>query len=260
MAISDATATREIVVTDIIYPADEAQVAGILYRPAKVEGKVRGISIMHGGPTSRAMLLSEDYLCRALTRRGWVVLAGHYRQETGFSGTDNADAIGTLDYLEKLPYVDPARLGMGGHSRGGFATQRIAGGEPRIKSIVSLGSGTDMADVDERMKPYSFTRYVSLFSMGGGTPEGNARRRKTKGPSAADLAAIKVPALWVHGSRDLNAPPESAIQAYESVKNNGNPRARLEMIDGMDHFWGHPSGPLHQRVADIVADWFESTL
>jgi cephalosporin-C deacetylase-like acetyl esterase len=47
------------------------------------------------------------------------------------------DAMRALDYLESRPEVDPARLGMVGHSGGGMMTLLTAPIEPRLKAVMS---------------------------------------------------------------------------------------------------------------------------
>jgi dipeptidyl aminopeptidase/acylaminoacyl peptidase len=64
--------------------------------------------------------------------RGYVIIAPDYRGSTGYGeayhqlidygGKEVDDTISAVDYLETLPYVDPARIGIMGWSHGGYIT------------------------------------------------------------------------------------------------------------------------------------------
>ena len=242
----------------VSYRADGAEIPGIVYRRGDPDGSAPGVLVLHGGPAPGHMQ-SEAHVARALARRGFVVLSGTYRQGAP-SPYDNEDAAAALTYLSSLPRVDADRLGMTGHSRGGFASVRAAGSDPRVRSVVAYAAGTGLEDVDQRMSGYCFSRYVELFRYGGGTPESHRRRRVGLTPGREELERIKIPILWIQGTRDFSSPPDAAMRAYEIVSAAGNQQARIELIRGADHFWGHPLGPVHERVAEMGADWFQSTI
>ena len=54
-------------------------------------------------------------------------------------GKDAWDTMRAIDYLQTLPFVDPERIGMVGHSYGGHSTIFTAALEPRIKVAVANG-------------------------------------------------------------------------------------------------------------------------
>jgi dienelactone hydrolase len=54
-------------------------------------------------------------------------------------GKDTWDTMRAVDYLQSLPFVDPDRIGMMGHSYGGHSAIFTAALEPRIKAAVANG-------------------------------------------------------------------------------------------------------------------------
>jgi hypothetical protein len=68
-----------------------------------------------------------------------------YAQFPGWSihGKDAWDSGRAIDYLQSLDFVDPAKIGMIGHSYGGHSTLFTTALEPRIKVAVSNGPVSD---------------------------------------------------------------------------------------------------------------------
>ncbi|MBW3623587.1 MAG: acetylxylan esterase [Armatimonadetes bacterium] len=58
-------------------------------------------------------------------------------------GKDAWDTMRAVDYLQTLPFVDPEKIGMVGHSYGGHSTIFTAALEPRIKVAVANGPVSD---------------------------------------------------------------------------------------------------------------------
>jgi dienelactone hydrolase len=58
-------------------------------------------------------------------------------------GKDVWDTMRAVDYLQTLPFVDPQKIGMVGHSYGGHTTIFAAAIEPRIAAVFSSGPVSD---------------------------------------------------------------------------------------------------------------------
>lgn len=235
--------------------ADGAEITGLLYTPARLDRPRPGVVVLHGGPSINSAR-SEEYLSSALARAGYVVLAGTYRKRAP-SEFDLDDALGCISRLGAYDFVDPLRISVAGHSRGGFAAMWLAIRRELTQAAVMIGAGADMEDVAERFKSYDFAHYVELYRYGGGTDRSNARRRSGLSPKSSDLAGCPVPMLWIVGSRDFNSPPGKSKAAYDAVATSGSPDSTLEVIDGMDHFLSHASGPMHATVAAKVVSFLD---
>ena len=88
-------------------------------------------------------------LADRLSRAGYAVLryddrgfgaSKEEQQRLAYSTTDHLmlDALGAFDYLLRHPAIDPARVGIGGHSEGGTIAVMAAAEESRVAFVVSL--------------------------------------------------------------------------------------------------------------------------
>jgi pimeloyl-ACP methyl ester carboxylesterase len=94
----------------------------------------------------RPFLVLADFL----TRRGFAVLRVDDRGAGGSNGNvldasidDLAqDVRGGIDYLRAVSEVDPARIGVLGHSEGGYVAQLVAASDPSIAFVLLLAAPT----------------------------------------------------------------------------------------------------------------------
>ena len=119
--------------------------SALLYIPAHATPKTPapGILAVHGYINSRE---TQDGFAIELARRGYVVLAldqtghgysGGYASANGFGGPDG------LKYLRGLDIVDPANIGLEGHSMGGWTVLAAAKAMPdAYKAVVLEGSSS----------------------------------------------------------------------------------------------------------------------
>ena len=133
-------------VRDVRFPgADGVMMSGLLYIPrrATVQTPAPGILAVHGYINSRE---TQDGFAIEFARRGYVVLAmdqtGH-----GYSGGQATSAgfggPAGLKYLRSLPMVDRTRIGLEGHSMGGWAVLAAAAAMPdAYRAMVLEGSST----------------------------------------------------------------------------------------------------------------------
>ena len=123
--------------------ADGTPMSGLLYIPvtATPQTPAPGVLAVHGYINSRE---TQDGFAIEFARRGYVVLAidqtGH-----GYSGgAATANGYGGPDglrYLKSLAFVDPANIGLEGHSMGGWAVLSAAAADPSgYKAMVLEGS------------------------------------------------------------------------------------------------------------------------
>ena len=154
--LRDAENTGTITVTsydsETQQPVTEEQdvegkvVSGILFKPdtATAENPAPAVVFTHGYLNNREMQLQNAI---ELARRGFVVLAvdreGHGNYEYGANTTSGAlmATSGLYDsakYLDHLEYVDKDKIGLSGHSMGGFTTAMTLMQDASV-GIVSAG-------------------------------------------------------------------------------------------------------------------------
>lgn len=102
--------------------------SGILYRPksATMSNKLPAVVLTHGYLNNREHQLPNAV---ELARRGFVVLTidreghGNYENEHDTSAMMNTNGLyQAAKYVYNLPYVDTSKIGITGHSMGGYTT------------------------------------------------------------------------------------------------------------------------------------------
>ncbi|HHX80526.1 MAG TPA: prolyl oligopeptidase family serine peptidase, partial [Acholeplasmataceae bacterium] len=102
-------------------------VSGILFVPKKAskDNKLPAVVLTHGYLNYRELQLQN---ATELARRGFVVLTVDREAHGNFGNTGNSSSLTTrglydaAKYLYNLEYVDRSRIGISGHSMGGFDT------------------------------------------------------------------------------------------------------------------------------------------
>jgi dienelactone hydrolase len=125
--------------------ADGAVMSALLYTPpnATPQTPAPGVLAVHGYINTRE---TQDAFAIEFARRGYVVLAMDQRGH-GYSGggatTKGFGGPDGLAYLRSLPTVDKTRIGLEGHSMGGWTVLAAAKAMPDAYSAVVLeGSST----------------------------------------------------------------------------------------------------------------------
>jgi pimeloyl-ACP methyl ester carboxylesterase len=131
---------------DVRFAGDKGvTLSGLVYQPATATAAhpAPAVLISHGYINTREM---QSPFAIELARRGFVVLAmdmeghGYSSGAVRFPGSDLGGPA-ALRYLQGLPYVDKANIGLEGHSMGGIPISSAAASQPDgYKAIVFEGS------------------------------------------------------------------------------------------------------------------------
>jgi len=221
----------------------------------------------------------------SLTRAGIAVLRVDDRgvgQSTGdrapMTTLDEANDVNTeFDWLAKRSEIDPARIGLVGHSEGGLITQIVAAGNPRVFAIVSLaGPGFKGDQIYEYQTRIDVERNVDV-------PVWDREHRihailteplttpRDKWFVASDpipyARRVRAPALLVQGGNDLHVPPSSALHLAEAMRAGGNRDVTIALVPGVSHTllydadgtaesWATlPAWRIPRSILDTVRDW-----
>ncbi len=184
-------------------------------------------------------------------RNGYVTFKSDYRGH-GFSEGDARSAYGTPDYtidvlnatasVKQLPYVDVDRIGMWGHSMGGYITVRAMLADPDIKAgVIWAGVVASYPDIIERWTrtgprlniPERARRWREQIAEQVGTPAENpAYWASASANSYVD--ELPGPIQLHHGTNDGTVPILFSELLYEEIQAiNGD--AEFFIYPGDDH-------------------------
>jgi dienelactone hydrolase len=140
---------------------DGTPIRGTLYQSSKIQSPTPGVVVLHGAAVSHCSCAPG--LSAPLARKGYTVLAidliGHGnsggsrpRSEYGrleeilSTHATHPEVEAAIEFLQQQPGVDPTKIALVGHSRGGWAAANVARRRADIASIVTIGiapSGCD---------------------------------------------------------------------------------------------------------------------
>ncbi len=215
---------------------------GRLFIPpgAGAEGPVPGIVAVHGYINSNE---TQSGFAIEFARRGWVVLAvdqpGHGYSDPP-SGANQYGGPQALAFLRSLDFVDGDRIGLEGHSMGGWASLAAASAFPEgYRAIVLQGSGPIGAaqGAGARNVAVVFPRFDEFASLMWGTAR------------AADAGAGERMRRYF----DTGEEPVEPGRLYGSIEAG---TARILHQPPVTHPGAH-----HSRAAiGHAVEWFDRTL
>lgn len=261
----------------VSYQSDGNKIYALLTIP-NGEKPVRGWPVVvfnHGYIPPSQYRTTERYIAYVddIARSGYMVLRSDYRGH----GSSEGDAVGaygsnayTIDVLNAVSAIkkhrdaNPQRIGMWGHSLGGFITLRAMVTQKDIKAGVIwagvVGSYPDLISRWRRRPTPAFPapsgtggwrqNLVSLF----GTPENNPIFWKTLSANSY-LADIGGPLQLHHGTGDTSVPVEFSQKLAEELKVSEK-EGELHLYPGDDH---NISG-YYRSAMDRTIDFFDKQL
>ena len=225
---------------DVTYvnPASGLKLAGTLTLP-RGSGPFPAVLLITGSGTQdrdgtvfdhKPFLLIAD----ALTRRGVAVLRVDDRGAGGSEAGDIAkatsasfatDVAAGVAFLRGRQDIDPARIGLIGHSEGGMIAPLVAAQDPRIAFLVLMAApGVDGVEL--------------LLSQNRAIAEASGA------PPTAVEAMLKTKRAWFEAARD--------------ARNEDDGRVRLNAV--LDRQGAPVGAPTRAQVLSLAAPWWHYTL
>lgn len=244
---------------------------GWLIGPRQVQAGRRHpmIVIVHGGPASAATPRfvgageSGFPLVRELVERGYFVFQPNPRGSFGqglafaqanrrdFGGGDWRDILAGIDAAIKEAPVDGARLGLMGHSYGGFMTMWGVTHSKRFKAAVA---GAGIANWISYYGQNGIDQWMVPF-FGATMYDDPAVYRKAS--PIESIKEAKTPTLLYVGERDIETPAVQSMEFWHGLRAIGTPTT-LVIYDGEGHAIRKPEHQLDQRRRTVA--WFEKYL
>lgn len=217
---------------------------------------------LHGGPEGQARP-AYHHLYPRLLAAGWTVIAPNVRGSAGFGRdfvhaddldrryhgiTDVADVVGSL---VSAGVADPAAVVCAGRSYGGYLTLAALTAFPDLfVGGISTCGMSDLLTFYATTEPWIGAAAVSKY----GDPAADAALLADLSPLRR-VAAVRVPVLFVHGSRDTNVPPSESTQMADAITARGG-RAEVLIVADEGHELSQPAN--RELVADRVLAFLDS--
>jgi dipeptidyl aminopeptidase/acylaminoacyl peptidase len=199
----------------------------------------------HGGFNGIGAL--DRDLCQRMAEAGYVAGLSEYRGEGGSDGRIEF-CLGEVDDVERLleiltsqPYVDGARIAVLGASHGGCITTRLALRRPSLSAAVDYVGPGDLATLYDwwseqlaRGEPFcrsvgrsgcaeQHALYVAITTTALGGPPATKPEAYVSRSPIRDLAALRVPMLFIHGADDEIVGVEQACQKRSALETAQRP-------------------------------------
>jgi len=262
----NARITAPFKVQSLNWKSDEFNVQGWLVWPANASGTDRLplVTVVHGGPAAafRPAFLGAGSQ-RLLLENGYALLLpnprGSYGQGEGFASAnvrdfgygDLRDILAGLDAAARAGPIDREKIGITGHSYGGFMTMWAVTQTNRFKAAVA-GAGISNWQsyygengIDEWMIPY----------FGGSVYEDPAVYARSS--PITFIRQVRTPLFSYVGAADIECPAPQTQEFEHAMKALGIPSASV-IYPGEGHAIRDPA-----HLADLnkrTLDWFDRYL
>jgi len=251
-------------VENLSWKSDRWDVQGWLYLPAEDvwPGKRPLVVNVHGGPASAAKNTFDEKILM-LVSQGYAVLAPNPRGSFGqgeaftranvkdFGHGDLRDILAGVDAAARTGRVDGTRVGIRGHSYGGYMAMFAVTQTRRFKAaMASAGisnwlSYTGQNKIDQWMLPYfGATVYADRAVYARSSPMEFINR-------------VKTPTLVLVGERDAECPAPQSYEFWKGLKAFGVPTELVVYADE-GHHYRDPAHVLDAMQREVA--WFDRFL
>jgi len=227
------------------------------YDPAK---KYPLVVSVHGGPSAACAPYWPARDMGPLSAMGYFALCPNPRGSYGqgeaftqgnvkdFGGGDFRDIMAGIDALEKQYPIDPKRIGIRGHSYGGYMAMWAETQTQRFAAAVAGAGLSDwlsyygLNDIDEWMIPF----------FGSSVYDDPAVYAKSD--PMHFVKAVKTPTLILVGDRDGEVPMEQSVEWWHALSNLHVP-TKLVVYPNEGHMFIKPADSRDYSLRSL--EWFE---
>ncbi|MCA0933826.1 DUF418 domain-containing protein [Lutimonas saemankumensis] len=276
------------IASKVLFQSGEETIEGILVRP-NLDNNTPAVVFQQGsGPHAfdgyeteawgphkyyiEDVLLELGYAVLYCNKRGLGNSTGNWRQNDFYGRAK--DAYAGVQFLRTLPFIDGSRIGISGHSQGGWISQIVASQHPDIAFVISLAGPTTgvQAQVDDNDR----SRFICEGYSGEKLERKVEKRKKSLIKSAnlgkksgligaakhwylisdyeneKELKNLTCPTLFLFGEFDINVDPEININHLKKVYNNQVPKnITYKTMPGGNHGF--------YKVENKCVDWDSAT-
>ncbi len=258
--------------TEVEFTSDGNTLHGLVTAPPG-EGRRPAVVLLAGaGSSSRRdnRAVAEAFAAKGIVTLTYDKRAGYSRATTSFDDLAR-DAIAGVDLLRGRPDVDPARVGVWGHSQGGWVAPLAATMSDHVSFVVTVAASGLRAD---RTQLWSNRTYLAHAGVRPSLVEPVAIDLSrmlmavglfgdTGNDPVANLERVRQPVLAVFGEHDRSTVPGESLRIFrEALDRGGNRNYALRVIKDADHNmrqsedgFADTDGPLAAGYLDTVTSW-----
>ncbi len=242
--------------------------AGIVDREDLSGGKMPAVIICHGFTLFKEFK-PLHHLAQTLASNGFASLRFDFSDCRGESGGrcedmmvshQVNDLISAVNFLEKLDYIDSGRIGVAGHSLGGFTAIVTATTDKRLKAVVSISSPA-RAETQNLFNESTEKKWMDDGILNFNTyKKGHVKLHYSFMEDLKEydgtkiIKEVHVPIRLIHGQNDAIVPVENAEALYK----NANQPKELMLIPDADHLF--LKEPYMGKMIAASTDWFKRHL
>lgn len=237
----------------------------------------------HGGPWARD-IWGYDSFAQFMANRGYAVFQPNFRGSTGYgkafldagnaewgTGYMQHDITDGIQHLVDQGIVDPARVGIGGISYGGYATLAGLSFTPDIYAAgASIVGPSNLITLLNSIPPYWEAMRLLLYERMGDPNDPEGRELLESQSPFFNADHIQAPLLVVQGANDPRVIQYESDQIVVAVRDRGgdveylvapdeghgfrDETNNMAMIVALENFFGeYLGGRVQEDVADHVA-------
>ena len=241
---------------------DGLEIEAALLKPAAADAnaKLPLIALIHGGPTGNWQD-SIDSWGQLLVTHGYAIFYPNIRGSLGYGqafvemnrgdwgGADFKDVMAGVKDLVDRGIADPARLGIGGWSYGGYMSEWAITQTTEFKAAVS---GAGLSNLISEYGSESHPSYDEWFY---GVPyESDSLVKFLNSSPFTQLKNAKTPTLILQGEADTTDPVDQSQELYRGLKHYGVESELVEYPREPHGF--HEEKHLLDRLNRILA-WYD---
>lgn len=255
----------------VLIPSSKGNLTGSYFPPPLQSGKHPAIVMVNGsGRTSyrtawdpdkeryfwkpvTEMLHAAGYAVLLLEKRGINGSEGHWERESLENRADNV--IAAVDFLKSQDGIDPHRIGLMGHSQGGWVVQLAAYKYPEDISFVVNLAGPSISVIEQVLDDYSSELYCEGYISEEINRKVQARRRIFSIYSSVSkfvktgylsriidydpepvTRALTVPIYSIYAENDHLVIPDHNIEPFTAgLREAGNDQYVVSIVPGANH-------------------------
>jgi uncharacterized protein len=246
LTIPASAAADDLVNTDVSFQNGTTTLHGTVITPAATGKRWPGLVLIAGsGARGRDSYRPE---AEAFARAGIVVLiydkrAGYSRATSSFSDLAD-DAAAGVRLLRTRPDVQGSRVGVWGHSEGGWVAPLAASRSSTVAFVVVAGASALPADRTQLWSNRTYLSYAGVKQALQAPIGVNLSRMlvaaglfgDVENTPMAALEKVHQPLLAVFAEHDRSTPPGESMRLFrQALDRGGNTAYTLRMIRGADH-------------------------